>query len=100
MGGHTADKGPADSAASPPSPPSKQPGADFVPLISCSAQQQLPSVSASASCLFPTVAFLSNFCVRREEAKGPGAEEEDGRGGCQRTEGLSRRFGRGRRQIF
>ena len=61
---------------------------------------RLPWASVSASCLFPTVAFLSKLCVRREEAEGPGAEAEDGRGGSQRTEGLSRRFSRGRRQIF
>lgn len=49
-------------------------GTDLFPLISCLAQQLLPWISVSASRLFLTVAFLSSFCVRREEAERPGAE--------------------------
>lgn len=41
------------------------------PLISCVAQQLPPWVSVSEACLRPTVAFLSNFCVREEEVEGP-----------------------------
>lgn len=75
-------------------------GTNLFPLISCLAQQLRPWISVSVSCLFRTVAFLSNFCVRREEAEGPGAEWRDGVVAVQRTEGLNRVFQEGQKIDF
>lgn len=74
--GHTVDKKPSPSPLGHrPDLQTKHPEHKFVPpyqLLS-SAAAATDFCSVSASCLFLTVAFLSNFCVRREEAEGPGA---------------------------
>lgn len=59
--------------------------------MSCVAQQLRLWVSVPEACLAPTVAFLSNFCLREEEVESP---EHNGEmaNGCQRRDYVNRVF--------